>query len=160
TFDLLVDPPPAHIAERVDYFGNTAHQFQVLRRHIELRVTARSLVDVHPRRTMAPDDSPAWETVRDALISPSGEIARGVAGFAYASPQAGRSQELARFARASFASGRPLLEASLDLMHRIHAEFVFDATATTVTTPVMRVLIDRRGVCQDFAHFQIACLRS
>jgi transglutaminase-like putative cysteine protease len=160
SFDLFVDPQPAHIAERVDYFGNVAHQFQLLRRHIELRVTTRSIVDIRPRDSLMLEDSPAWEVVRDALLRPSGELARNAAEFVYTSPQAGRSPDLARFARVSFAPGRPLLAAALDLMHRIHTEFVFDTTATTVATPVTRVLVDRRGVCQDFAHFQVACLRS
>ncbi len=63
------------------------------------------------------------------------------------------------FARESFPPGRPLLEGAVDLTRRIHAEFRFDASATTLTTPVRRVLAERRGVCQDFAHLQIACMR-
>jgi transglutaminase-like putative cysteine protease len=160
SFDLLVEPAPAHIAERLDYFGNTVHQFQLLRPHIELRVIARSIVDVHPRESVTAEESPPWEEAQSALARPGGDTARTVAAFAYASPHVVRSPELARFARPSFTPGRPLLVAALDLMRRIHAEFVFDPSATTVATPVTRVLVDRRGVCQDFAHFQIACLRS
>ena len=68
--------------------------------------------------------------------------------------------ELERFARASFPAGRPVLGGAIDLMHRIHAEFRFDPSATTITTPVTRVLAERHGVCQDFAHLQISCLRA
>src|SRR5262249_9786349 len=67
--------------------------------------------------------------------------------------------ELDEFARATFPPGRPMLAGAIDLMHRIHAEFRFDSTATTITTPVSRVLVDRRGGCQDLAHLQISCLR-
>jgi transglutaminase-like putative cysteine protease len=68
--------------------------------------------------------------------------------------------ELAEFARVSFPAGQPLLAGAIDLMRRIHAAFRFDPSATTLTTPVSRVLVERRGVCQDFAHLQISCLRS
>ena len=61
---------------------------------------------------------------------------------------------------ASFAPGRPWLEAMLDLTRRIHAEFVYDPKATTVTTQVREVLEHKRGVCQDFAHLMLSCLRS
>jgi transglutaminase-like putative cysteine protease len=70
------------------------------------------------------------------------------------------SDDVAGYAHSSFAPGRPLLEAVDDLMHRIHADFTFDPKATTVTTPLRDVLTLRRGVCQDFARFAIACLRS
>ncbi|MGC4081882.1 MAG: transglutaminase family protein [Vicinamibacterales bacterium] len=53
-----------------------------------------------------------------------------------------------------------MLEGAIDLMHRIHEEFTFDATATSVATPLTRVLEEQRGVCQDFAHLQIAALRA
>ena len=80
--------------------------------------------------------------------------------FAYASPYVVIAPELERFARVSFPPGRPCSAGAIDLMHRIHAEFRFDPSATTVTTPVTRVLAERHGVCQDFAHLQISCLRA
>jgi uncharacterized circularly permuted ATP-grasp superfamily protein/uncharacterized alpha-E superfamily protein len=61
---------------------------------------------------------------------------------------------------AGLPAGRNLLEAVLELTSRIHRDFKFDPTATTVATPLARMLEQRRGVCQDFAHLQIACLRS
>jgi len=64
------------------------------------------------------------------------------------------------YAAASFPANRPLMAGLLDLMHRIHHDFIYDPEATTVSTPLDRVLADRRGVCQDFAHLGIACLRS
>jgi transglutaminase-like putative cysteine protease len=78
----------------------------------------------------------------------------------WASPYVALAPELADFARASFHPRRPLLDAAIDLMHRIHDEFRFDPSATTITTPVSRVLEERHGVCQDFAHLQISCLRA
>jgi transglutaminase-like putative cysteine protease len=107
-----------------------------------------------------PDVSLAWEDVRELGVfrpnAPSDEPAE----FRYRSPYIEPAIELADFARPSMTPGRPLLAAAIELMHRIHDEFRFDAGATSITTPVTRVLAERGGVCQDFAHLQIACLRS
>lgn len=158
---LDIAPEPAEVDEQSDYFGNTIHRFQLLRQHVELRVSSHSVVEVFPRAaSISPESSPPWEEVRGVLRRPTGVMAMDVATFAFASPHVIRATEIAQFARSSFPAGRPLLAAAVHLMHRIHADFVFDASATNVTTPVTRVLADRRGVCQDFAHFQIACLRS
>ena len=79
--------------------------------------------------------------------------------FAYDSPHVTTFPELAAYAAGSFMPGRPWLEAVLDLTRRIHTEFRYDQTATTVSTPLDEVLKLRRGVCQDFAHLEIGCLR-
>jgi len=158
---LDVDPVPARVTRRTDYFGNEVDHLSILRPHTELRVTGRSLVAVTaPARAADLLASPPWEEVRDANVyrmgSPTGEAAQ----FAFRSPQAPRDLELGEFARPSFPTGRPFAAAAADLMHRIHREFRFDPRATTVATPLKRVLAKRRGVCQDFAHLQIASLRS
>ena len=159
--DLAIDPHPVLSSRRVDYFGNAVNQFSVLGPHRELSVRSQSLVEVRPKRAaIAPALSPPWETVRDVLAYRTGAPAGEPAQYAYASPYVAPDPEVADFARASFEPGRPLLESAIDLMHRIHAEFRFDPRATTITTPVRRVLAERRGVCQDFAHLQISCLRS
>ena len=160
-YALEVEPQPADCVERTDYYGNTATQFSILRPYTELRVRAVSLVEVRASELPTdPDNSPAWEDVRLA-----GAFRRGVpldqsAQFRYRSPYIEPDAELAAFARAAFTPRRPLLAAAVDLMQRIHDEFQFDPGATTLTTPISRVLSERRGVCQDFAHLQIACLRS
>lgn len=161
SFELTIDPPPARIVRRTDYFGNTVHQFQLLRPHVELSVVGHSLVDVRPRGTASPaSPGPTWEAAREWLANASPEVSRDLVQYVGPSPQVATTPEIADFARVSFPAGRPLLEGAVDLMRRIHAEFTFDPAATTPATPVSRVLADRRGVCQDFAHIQIACLRA
>jgi transglutaminase-like putative cysteine protease len=98
--------------------------------------------------------------VRDGAAFQPGRPCEEPAEFLFESPYVQLTPELAAFARTSFAPGRPLLAAAIDLMHRIHDEFTFDPSATSITTPVSRVLTERGGVCQDFAHLQIACVRS
>lgn len=75
------------------------------------------------------------------------------------SPQVPRSRRAVHYARRSFRAGAPFVVALCDLAHRIHRDFEFDPTATTVTTPIEEVFDHRRGVCQDFAQVMIAGLR-
>jgi transglutaminase-like putative cysteine protease len=158
---LDVDPLPARVTRRIDYFGNEVDHLSILRPHTELSVVGRSLVAVTaPEEPRDLEASPPWEQVRESLLYRKGAPSEEAAQFAYASPHAPREPELAEFARASFPAGRPFAAAAADLMQRIHREFRFDPRATTVATPLKRVLAKRRGVCQDFAHLQIASLRS
>jgi transglutaminase-like putative cysteine protease len=160
-YALDIEPAAADLVERIDYYGNAVTQFAVLRRYMELRVRATSLVEVRASdQTIDPEDSPAWEEVRDAGVFRPGATLDEAAQFRYPSPYVQPDAELAAFATPSFEPARPLLAAAIDLMQRIHDEFQFDPGVTTITTPVSRVLSERRGVCQDFAHLQIACLRA
>jgi transglutaminase-like putative cysteine protease len=158
---LTTDPPPSALTRRLDYFGNAAAHFTLVTPHDSLVVAGRSQVTVDARDTVVdPLRSPAWEDARERLAFRRGEPAGQQSQFVWASPYVALAPELADFALRSFQPRRPLLDAALDLMHRIHDEFRFDPSATTITTPVSRVLEERHGVCQDFAHLQISCLRA
>jgi transglutaminase-like putative cysteine protease len=158
---LRVDPDPADRSERVDYFGNVVTQLAILKPYQRLEVIATSLVDVRAAGgTPAPGLSPPWEQVRDAARFVPGAPLGPATEFRYPSPFVQPGDALAAYAFASFSPSRPLLDAAIDLMHRIHADFTFDAGVTSITTPISRVLLERRGVCQDFAHLLIGCLRS
>ncbi len=159
--ELLVDPPAANCVQRTDYFGNSVSQFTVLTPYDTLSVIGRSVVELSAAEPgPAPDSSLPWEQVRDALLYRRAAPYQEAAEFSYASAYAIATPALAAFASESFVAGRPLIAAAVHLMHRIHAEFTFDSSATTVATAVTEVLVHRRGVCQDFAHLQIGCLRS
>ena len=108
---------------------------------------------------MNPGSSPAWETVRDSLDNP-GSLRIEVLPFVFDSPTVTRSSELADYALASFTPSRPVLEALLDLTARIHSDFEFDPTPTHAGTRTIEAFRIRRGVCQDFAHVGVGCLRS
>jgi transglutaminase-like putative cysteine protease len=159
--ELAIEPAPASRVQRVDYFGNAVDQFTILTPYDELRVVGRSVVEV-AATTAAPalDDGVPWETVRHELSYHRGAPYKDAAEFSYPSRYAVTAPALAEFARASFAPHRPVVAAAVDLMHRISDEFTFDPGSTTIATPATRVLADRHGVCQDFAHLQIGCLRS
>lgn len=159
SYALSVTPSPIRLVRRRDYFGNIVHQFQLPRPHHELRVVSQGVVEVSD---VQPDlePSPCWEDVRDGLVRPADTPLRLAAEYAFGSPHAAADEDVAAFARASFPAACPLIDGALSLMHRIHDEFTFDPAATTPATPVSKVLAMRSGVCQDFAHLQIACLRA
>lgn len=156
---LLIHPDPAVVSSRVDYFGNLATFFTVQEPHQQLLVQVDHLVEVTPRPALEPAETPPWEEVRDGIAADRSAAGRDAFQFVFGSRFAEPSAELTRYAAASFPAGRPLLEAVIDLTRRIHRDFLYDPRATTVSTPLHEVFAHRRGVCQDFAHLEIACLR-
>jgi transglutaminase-like putative cysteine protease len=156
---LAIDPMPRLIEGRLDFFGNDTTFFTIDEAHNRLAVTASSRVRVSTPR-QPPESTAAWESVRDRVASDRSPANLDAVQFSLGSPHVDATAELAAYAEASFAAGRPWLEALLDLTRRIHADFKYDQTATTVSTPLAEVLSLRRGVCQDFAHLEIGCLRS
>ena len=103
---------------------------------------------------------PAWEQVAANLRDRRSPPVLDARQFTFDSTYVTAHAELADYARPSFAPGRSLLDCVTELTQRIFAEFTFDGGATTIGTPVLDVLHHRHGVCQDFAHLQIGCLRS
>ena len=152
---LDVEPGPAVLSTHTDYFGNDTAFFAMQGAHRRLTVTARSRVQVAPRMPPASSDTPPWESAGDRSALPFDAIE---ALFDATSLRV--APEFVEYARPSFPAGRPLLEAVTDLTARVHADFTFDPEATTVTTSLSEVFRLRRGVCQDFTRFEIACLRA
>jgi transglutaminase-like putative cysteine protease len=155
-----IDPLPAERAARQDYFGNLLERFTVSAAHDELVVVADSTVEVAVQDDSAAPASPAWEHVRDRLHQVGPAPLLEPSQYLYASPHIEPLAVLARYARQDFRRERPIFDAACALMQRIHREFEFDPEATTVSTPLETLLKEKRGVCQDFAHFMIGCLRS
>ncbi|MEI5674464.1 MULTISPECIES: transglutaminase family protein [unclassified Nocardioides] len=156
---VTVDPAPGDLAHDTDHYGNTATYFQVTRGHRRLEITASSEVAVAaPSYDEAALGAP-WEQARP-LVVPRVPGAWRATDFALGSDQVERTVEAHAYAAQSLRPGRAVGEAARDLMHRIHADFEYDQKATTVTSTVPEILAKRAGVCQDFAHLTIACLRS
>jgi transglutaminase-like putative cysteine protease len=150
-------PVAAHRQTHIDAFGNLAMYLEVEEPHEKLEVVATSTVRVS--EASLPEDRP-WDDVADALagdVTTDGQLARWCR---LDSALVERSAELAGYAAPSFPAGRGIVAALQDLTHRIFLDFAFDASATDVATPLGEVLSMRRGVCQDFAHLAIGCLRS
>ncbi len=155
---LKISPAPAQQSEAIDVYGNTRAFFGLQTRHEKLQVVAQSLVETSAPAVPVSDMS--WEEARERLRYHRAAAYDPAAEFAFASPHVPRHAEFLTYARPSFTPGRPLLEATGELMKRIHADFEYETEATDVSTPVLEALQMRKGVCQDFAHIMLACLRS
>ncbi len=155
---LRVDPTPSALVPGLDFFGNQMHVLTVQEPHRQLTITAKSDVTVTP--LPPPEVTPSWEAVRDRLRTDRSASALDAYQFAFESPHVAFDDGVLEFVAPSFGVARPILDAVRELTHRINREFRYDQTATTVATPVAEVLRTRRGVCQDFAHLEIACLRA
>lgn len=157
---LTIEPTPAVLTGERDYFGNPTSFFTVQEPHHRMVVTARSDLEVSPPPSPAPRRTPGWEALRTRVQRERGRGALAAFEMTFESPRIQLAEGFAAYAASSFAPERPILEAALDLTHRIHTDFVYRPGATSVTTPVAEVFEAREGVCQDFAHVQIACLRA
>ena len=158
--ELHIHPTPTTCTQRVDYFGNLLCFFIVQEPHEELIVEARSEVVVHDKAAQSTQPSLPWEESARPLADYHSQEELEAYEFQFESPLIRKRPQFAAYALESFTPGRPMREALLDLTARIHNDFRFDAKVTTVKTPAEEVFKKRRGVCQDFAHVQLACLRS
>jgi len=160
-FALDITPAPAQQRESLDAWGNVQCHFGLVQPHDTLIVTATSRLAVWPRfAALRPEASPAW----GELAARVRYVARApyvpVAEFALPSPYVPRLPALRELGAGLFTPGRPVAEAALALMHRLHAEFAYESRSTEVDTPLQQVLLQKRGVCQDFAHLLAGVLRA
>jgi len=155
---LRIEPSPSQQLEQRDLFNNAQTFFSLQSPHETLDVISHSTVETFVPTTYA--STIAWETVREQFRYKAGSAFDPANEFVFPSPYIKRHEDFASYARESFSPGMPLLEAAQDLMHRIHKDFTYESNSTEINTPALEALAARKGVCQDFAHIMIACLRS
>ena len=158
--ELSITPLPSDHRDRIDYFGNHATWIAIQEPHLSLKIDMTSEVSVSHSNVPADLTGPPWEQVTAMISSGLAPNFLAAREYTFDSPYITKCAELAAFAQPDFPPGAPLVNCITNLTHRIFDEFVFDTGATTIGTPVLEVLQHRHGVCQDFAHLQIACLRS
>jgi len=158
---IFIDPPASDFRERTDFFGNQVAYFAIQQPHTKLTVSAISTVqttaeekDIEAYNTMT------WEEVATNLTKQTDEQSLDAQQYKLNSPLIIANQDLLEYAERSFLDGRLIIDAVHDLMERIHRDFTYDPHFTTIATPLSEVLKHRRGVCQDFAHLAIGCIRS
>lgn len=161
TSELHVNPAPAEVRERSDFFGNRVSHFSIQEPYRLLQVTAISDIALSPDpELLGRANRCSWEDIRDRLAGERSQEVHEALLCLFDSKQVQRSEQLAEYARPSFPPNRPLGDAVSELMQRIYADFHYDPGVTTISTPIAEVLQNRHGVCQDFAHLGIGCLRS
>ena len=156
---IVVQPKPAFIHHRKDYYGNDVTSFEVFEKHESLETTAESVVEVqaHPQEMQS---MISWEDARDAIAVHATADSIEASEFVYNSPFVPPVPQLHEYARKIFEPKRPLIEAARDLTQRINKDFKYHPKSTSIDVPLADVFRNRRGVCQDFAHVMIGALRS
>lgn len=163
---LAIDPLPAQCSHVVDAFGNQRSFFAIPTAHKALCVTAHSRIKTLPAPLTEVElhdlahETLAWEKLRERFRYHAGAVWDEAQEFVFASPYVQPHAEFANYARKSFAPQRPTLQAACELMTRIHQDFEYASQSTDIHTPALQALVQRRGVCQDFAHILLACLRT
>lgn len=159
--NVTVEPAVAYSAKREDYFGNTAFHFEIQRPHKKLTITAVSDVESGPQHTNLQLDFgiTCGDALRHLANSNHADILLA-REFILDSAMIKASKALRDYALPFFNADRPLLSAVMDLTQHIYKDFTYCPESTTVATPLDEVLLTKRGVCQDFAHLQIGCLRA
>lgn len=167
---VVVDPAWGDQRERTDFFGNRVFFYAIRQPHEAMTITVNSQVRLDPvpgvqgqlqrDALLATAAQSSWEAVCDQLRQEQTSATLEARQYTMSSPHVPLLPELAAYADASFSANRHVIDAVYELMVRIYREFAFVPGATTVATPINEVLTERRGVCQDFAHLMIGCLRA
>jgi len=165
SFRLEVEPRYSEIHAFVDMFGNTNHHMLLREPHTALKVTGRSKV-----RRRSEVSKALIENLREGAVSYEKALQRlarfdtrdiAAKQFLFASEliPVGRGP-ISDYALESFQPKRSLFEAGEELMGRIFNDFEFNPAFSDISTPVTTIFEEKKGVCQDFAHFAISALRS
>ncbi len=158
SFELQLQPAPERVAHRVDAFGNHQAYWSLAQAHSALQVTARSMLETTPPLDL--QAAQPWEAVREHFRYRSGHGGDAQTCFVFGSHHAPLHAAFADYAQSCFAPQRPLQDAAVALMQQIHTDLRYVSQSTDIHTPALDALQARRGVCQDFAHILVACLRS
>lgn len=158
---LQIEPPPTTQSHHEDFFGNRFTYFSIDYPHDTLSVTATSEINLDLEDEEAPPRSDlTWEEARACVLRGDTEELLDAKQYIYESPLISQHRSLIDFTQSIFTPRRLLLEAVHELMQKIYTDFEYDPEFTTISTPLQTVLLHKRGVCQDFAHLAIGCLRS
>jgi transglutaminase-like putative cysteine protease len=157
-YKLTIEPKPQNLYSRKDYFDNTQFYFSILKPHKVLEVIATSIVEVLPPKLLFINSITCLETLN--LFRTNLSLKNELLQFQLESPFIFWDDEVREFAATCLIPEMPFYEAIAKLSEKIFTEFEFKSGATTLNTPIKTVLKERKGVCQDFTHLMIACLRS
>ena len=161
TSRLDVRPEALASSASTDFYGNRSVYFEVHTPHRALDVVSVSTVEVdRPVPDLAALDATTWQDAAARARALGAAAGADTVDMLLDSPQVARGGVVEAYARAVFAPGRPLGESLAALYSTIHADFTYTSGATSVSTPLEEVLRRREGVCQDFAHLAVACLRT
>jgi transglutaminase-like putative cysteine protease len=160
---ITLEPQPSSRRDDLDAFGNTVTRLEYDLPHDRLEVLAEVGVDVQSAANIHAEDSDAWEKVRSALIfsgQPVSEDLLDACRYRMESSYVRIKQTFSDYGEDCFLAARPVLVAAESLMSKIYRDFKYAPGTTNIRTSAIEAFEARRGVCQDFAHIMIGCLRS
>jgi transglutaminase-like putative cysteine protease len=158
---ITLSPLPATTHKRSDYFGNKAFHFEIQKPHTELVITAVSEVQMSNKdHELNLDLGISYKEALEYLRTTNRPDVMEAREFVLSSPMIEPSDALTEYARPSFAGNRSLKSCVADLTSRIFKDFKYDPQFSTIATPLADVLLHKKGVCQDFAHLEVGCLRA
>src|SRR5687767_12564725 len=161
--EISIEPAPQRRSSELDSFGNPMLRIELAQPHRELAVTSQMQIEVHARPVVLVDATEPWEKLRDSFAYRGAWPSRDqldAARFRHESPHVRLKQAFTDYSADCFGTGRPILACAQALCSKLHADITYAPGETHVGTAATEVLETRRGVCQDFAHLMIACLRS
>lgn len=158
--EVKVSPNPASYSYRVDYFENTAYHFEIQRPHSKLVITSNSEVETSVQGIQDVRQGISCRDARHVMYQSRNADVLMAREYMMDSPMVRVSEELKAYAEPVFEDDKPLLQAVQELTNKIFTEFEYSPASTTIATPLHEVMSIRKGVCQDFAHLMIGCLRS
>jgi transglutaminase-like putative cysteine protease len=160
-FKITIFPEPSQITERVDFYGNTTHYFSLHSPHKTLTVLTTSNVECLTETTGLPlvNSDVTCREARQRFVKDR-SLKISLLEYILPSPLVKWSPEIMEFAQGCFLDDAPLYECVRDLCRKIYTEFDFVPDFSTIQTPIKDVLAAKKGVCQDFSHLAIACIRS
>ena len=161
--EIAIEPAPTRRVSEVDAFGNPMLRVEMAQPHRELTVVSQMQIDVHTRPVVRADTTEPWETVCDSFAYHGAWPSRDeleAARFRHESPHVRLKQAFTDYSAECFPPGRSILACAESLSTKLHEDITYAPGETSIATAATEVVETRRGVCQDFAHLMIACLRS
>jgi transglutaminase-like putative cysteine protease len=161
--EVEIEPAPQRRSAELDAFGNPVMRVELAQPHRELSVISRMQIEVHPRPAVLADTTEPWEKLRDSFSYRGAWPSRDkldAARFRHESPHVRLKQAFTDYSADCFPAGRPILACAEALCTQLHGDIAYTPGVTTIGTSSTEVLEKRRGVCQDFAHLMVSCLRS
>jgi transglutaminase-like putative cysteine protease len=155
---ISITPQPTKVAERMNFFGTCVTSITIETPHTAFAIEASSEVELN-RPAPRAEATPAWEDARGEALARDALDGASPAHYLYPSRLVEIAAPLTTYSSAFFPSGRAVLDGATDLMRQIKHDFAYEPKSTAVSTPLLEAFEKRRGVCQDFAHIMIACLR-
>jgi transglutaminase-like putative cysteine protease len=155
---LKIDPQPAEQRTSVDFFGNRSVELAYYKSHQAIKFLSRSRVERFGRQPPS-ETGPTLAQLKEEIETVKSVDAWSPHHFRNASARVSIDNLTTEYAQAATRDANTVLEILKRLGECLHADFSYDPKATTVETPMLDAFRGRRGVCQDFSHIMIACLR-